>query len=102
MFIVQVFEDGELFKSLELFLGEVLKWQATRGRDFAQLMLRSPRTEPFKSVEFYLEDGLKWSFSGDTGKETLHVHCSDLQGDRALQVSKLSYTLEMLLNWQTT
>ena len=29
------------------------------GEETAQLLIRSPRTEPFELVKFYMEDGLK-------------------------------------------
>ena len=42
---------------------DILKSQATcddsAGRDYAQLLLNSPRTQLFESVGFYVEDGLE-------------------------------------------
>ena len=49
-----------------------------------QKFINKVESSYWELVELYLEDGFKWPFVGDTGEETLQIHCWSLQGDRTL------------------
>ena len=94
-FIVQVSWHRELFKSVQLYLEDVLKWQATCwwywGEDTVQLLLGYLRTEHFEAVEFYLDNDLEINISDWHWGTKLHSHCSGLPGDILLQVSTVIF-----------
>ena len=90
MIIFQVFWDSGLFQSVELYLGDVFKWQwQHRVNNSAELLLRSPQTELFDLAEFYSE-GQSWN-------DHLFVALGKRFFTEPFWVS--SYAWEMLLKW---
>ena len=64
MVIIQVSCDTEVLYLVEVYLGDSLEMVGQsvgtkEGRDFAQSLLRSLRTDFFESGELYSEDGIE-------------------------------------------